>query len=515
MTIRIAPSAFFVALTVGGKPVERRGVTMIQFDVDLAVIGSGFGGSLMAMIGQRLGLRTVLIDRASHPRFTIGESSTPVANMVLRDLVQRYGLSRVEPICRYATAEAQHPDVVMGIKRGFSYFRHEQGELFQVREDRSNEWLVPGNPDDQTADAHWLRSDVDRFLFKQVRASGIATMERTDVTEVTRDDNRWCVAGYHGEEPVRIWAEFVLDASGGTGVMLKALDIPSSDETLKTKTRTLYGHFTGVGSWYDAYQQAGGRVEDHPYRCDEAAVHHVIDGGWMWQLQFRNGVTSAGLVLDQDRHPYHPDRYPDEEWHLIVERYPTLAQQFAGTKLHEATRHLIGTSRLQRIAERSAGEGWAGLPNVGGFVDPLHGTGIAQILCGIERLAAMLEHSWRRDDLTEHLEEYSRTVRTEIEFIDSLLHACYLSMDDFSRFVSTSKLYFVASSMYERRFREGRIRPEHAFLCADDDNLRQTLAQIVERLTREAEQPAGQRSDPAEYDRWIGQLLDPLQSGES
>jgi tetracycline 7-halogenase / FADH2 O2-dependent halogenase len=74
---------------------------MIQFDVDLAVIGSGFGGSLMAMIGQRLGLRTVLIDRASHPRFTIGESSTPVANMVLRDLVQRYQLSRLEPICQY------------------------------------------------------------------------------------------------------------------------------------------------------------------------------------------------------------------------------------------------------------------------------------------------------------------------------------------------------------------------------------------------------------------------------
>jgi tetracycline 7-halogenase / FADH2 O2-dependent halogenase len=488
---------------------------MIQFDVDLAVIGSGFGGSLMAMIGQRLGLRTVLIDRASHPRFTIGESSTPIANMVLRDLIQRYRLARLEPLCRYKTAEELHPDVTMGIKRGFSYFRHESGQPFQPREDRSNEWLVPGNPDDDSADAHWLRSDVDRFLFKQVRASGIATMEHTDVTEVTREDNRWCVFGYHGEEPVRIWAEFVLDASGGTGVMLKALGIPSSNETLRTKTRTLYGHFTNVGNWLDAYQQAGGQVEQHPYRCDEAAVHQIIDGGWMWQLQFRNGVTSAGLVLDMDRHPYHPDRYPDEEWHLIVERYPTLAQQFHGTKLDEATRHLIGTERLQRIAERSAGAGWAGLPNVGGFVDPLHGTGIAQILCGIERLAAILEHSWNRDDLTNHLEAYSRTVRTEIEFIDSMLHACYLTIDDFPRFVSTSKLYFVASSMYERRFREGRIRPEHAFLCADDEQVRVTASQIIDRLNQQAQQPAEQRETPAEYDQWIDQLLEPLQSNPS
>jgi tetracycline 7-halogenase / FADH2 O2-dependent halogenase len=277
-------------------------------------------------------------------------------------------------------------------------------------------------------------------------------------------------------------------------------------------TRTLYGHFTNVGNWFDAYQEAGGRVDEHPYRCDEAAVHHIIEGGWMWQLQFRNGVTSAGLVLDQDRHPYHPDRYPDEEWHLIVERYPTLAKQFAGAQMHEATFHLIGTERLQRIAERSAGAGWAGLPNVGGFVDPLHGTGIAQILCGIERLAAILERSWRRDDLEAQLDAYSRTVRTETEFIDSLLHACYLAMDDFSRFKTTSRLYFVASSMYEHRFRAGRIRPEHAFLCADDEQVRVTASQIIDRLNQQAQQPAEQRETPAEYDQWIDQLLEPLQS---
>jgi hypothetical protein len=191
-----------------------------------------------------------------------------------------------------------------------------------------------------------------------------------------------------------------------------------------------------------------------------------------------------------------------------------LAQQFHGTKLDEATRHLIGTERLQRIAERSAGAGWAGLPNVGGFVDPLHGTGIAQILCGIERLAAILEHSWNRDDLPDHLEAYSQTVRTEVEFIDSMLHACYLAMDDFPRFASTSKLYFVASSMYERRFREGRIRPEHAFLCADDELLRATVAQIIDRLNQQAQQPAEQRETPAEYDQWIDQLLEPLQSNQ-
>ncbi len=481
---------------------------MIQFDVDVAVVGSGFGGSLMAMIAHRLGLRTVLIDRASHPRFTIGESSTPIANMVLRDLARRYSLPDLEPICQYGTALETYPDVTLGIKRGFSYFRHHPDQPFQPRDDHANELLVTANPDDDRSDTHWLRADVDQFFFKQVRSCGIATMERTDVTEVTRDD-RWCVVGLHGEEPVRVYAEFVLDASGETGVMLRSLGIPSTDQALKTRSRTLFGHFTDVGSWHDMYQEAGGRVADHPYRCDNAALHQVIDGGWMWQLRFRNGVTSAGLVLDRDRHPYHPDRYPDEEWHLIVERYPSLARQFSGTRLHEATPHLIGTGCLQRMAERVAGEGWAALPNVGGFIDPLHSTGIAQTMCGVERLAVILQQSWGRDDLNSKLEVYSRTVLAELAFIDSIIHASYLAMDDFPRFVSTSLLYFAAATTYEHRFRQGQIQPENAFLCADEAGLHEIVDRVIQRLTHDMALAPEDRGDPAEYDRWIAQQLQP------
>ncbi|MEO8429749.1 MAG: FAD-dependent oxidoreductase, partial [Verrucomicrobiota bacterium] len=36
---------------------------------DIAVIGSGFAGSLIAMIARRLGRSVVLIERGQHPRF--------------------------------------------------------------------------------------------------------------------------------------------------------------------------------------------------------------------------------------------------------------------------------------------------------------------------------------------------------------------------------------------------------------------------------------------------------------
>jgi hypothetical protein len=69
--------------------------------------------------------------------------------------------------------------------------------------------------------------------------------------------------------------------------------------------------------------------------------------------------------------------------------------------------------------------------------------------------------------------------------------------------------------MYEQRFREGRIRPEHAFLCADDDGLRGVVSRIVERVTRDAQQSAEERGDPAEFDRWIEEQLEPFRQSSA
>ena len=52
-------------------------------DFDIAIVGSGFSGSLLAMIARRLGHRVLLLEKGKHPRFAIGESSTPLANLLL------------------------------------------------------------------------------------------------------------------------------------------------------------------------------------------------------------------------------------------------------------------------------------------------------------------------------------------------------------------------------------------------------------------------------------------------
>ena len=56
---------------------------MTKIDCDIAIVGSGFGGTLLAIIAQRLGRSAALLERGAHPRFAIGESSTPLADFKL------------------------------------------------------------------------------------------------------------------------------------------------------------------------------------------------------------------------------------------------------------------------------------------------------------------------------------------------------------------------------------------------------------------------------------------------
>ncbi|HUQ68356.1 MAG TPA: FAD-dependent monooxygenase, partial [Planctomycetaceae bacterium] len=71
---------------------------MTELDADVLIVGSGFAGSLTALLVKQIGLRPVVVDRGSHPRFVIGESTTPVANLVLESLSRRFDLPWLTPL---------------------------------------------------------------------------------------------------------------------------------------------------------------------------------------------------------------------------------------------------------------------------------------------------------------------------------------------------------------------------------------------------------------------------------
>src|SRR4051812_23746974 len=99
-----------------------------RIEADVAIVGSGFSGSLMALALRRRGFRVALIERGRHPRFAIGESSTPLANLLLEELADRYDLPRLRPFTKWGTWQRERPEVAAGLKRGFTFFFHRPAE---------------------------------------------------------------------------------------------------------------------------------------------------------------------------------------------------------------------------------------------------------------------------------------------------------------------------------------------------------------------------------------------------
>ena len=100
--------------------------------VRVAVVGSGFAGSLLARILAVQGHEVVLLERGSHPRFAIGESSTPLANLSLERIARRYGLDDCYQLAAHGRWVARFPELRRGLKRGFTFYRHHPGWPFHV-----------------------------------------------------------------------------------------------------------------------------------------------------------------------------------------------------------------------------------------------------------------------------------------------------------------------------------------------------------------------------------------------
>ena len=103
------------------------GGTMIRERADVAILGAASPAASWRWCCGGSAAACVLLERGDHPRFAVGESSTPLANLVLESLGREYDLPRLAPLAEYGRWQRAYPHLACGLKRGFTFFRHEPG----------------------------------------------------------------------------------------------------------------------------------------------------------------------------------------------------------------------------------------------------------------------------------------------------------------------------------------------------------------------------------------------------
>ena len=262
-----------------------------KHDFDVAILGNGLSGSMLATILGKQGVSVVLIDADQHPRFAVGESTIPHTSLLISALAEKYDLPELEHLI-HADTLAKHVCTTCGIKRHFGYVYHRPGQVY----DRTEGLQFGTSARDEN---HWFRQDIDAYLHNLAVHYGAVPRQKTKVTSLEIDKQGVKLQTSTGEE---IRARYLVDGTGHKSILAERFGLRDKPCRLKHHARTLFTHMVDVPGFDEADRPL-------PISYHKGTLHHCFERGWFWVIPFNNHplstnpLISVGLTIDPRRYP--------------------------------------------------------------------------------------------------------------------------------------------------------------------------------------------------------------------
>ena len=301
---------------------------------DVLVIGGGPAGATAAALLAQQGRRVVLLEKARHPRFHIGESLLP-ANVAL---FERLGV------------RAQVEQIGMP-KWGVEFVSPDHDHVARV--EFAEAW-------DKTMPYAWQvrRSELDEILFRNAAARGAEAIEGCRVRDVAFDAGGATIEASLADGTPRRWrARFVIDASGRDTFLANKLK--AKQKNRRHNSAALFGHFTDA--------------ERLPGRLEGNITIFWFAHGWFWYIPLADGTTSVGAVCWphylQSRQKPLADFFAD-----TLALCPQLASRLQAATLVDGKVHATGN--YSYASSHCSGERYLLLGDAFTFVDPVFSSGV-------------------------------------------------------------------------------------------------------------------------------------------
>ncbi|MEP6884399.1 MAG: NAD(P)/FAD-dependent oxidoreductase [Gammaproteobacteria bacterium] len=321
---------------------------MPEAGCDVLVIGGGPGGSTAASLLAEKGYRVVLLEKARHPRFHIGESLLP-ANL---PILERLGVAA--------------PMRAIGMEKWGA-------EFVSPCDGRRQEFRFAHAWDKSMPLAYQVRrSEFDEILLRRAAQLGAEVIEGCRVREVdfldgfrgsqhamrAKDErHRVRVHAEHDDGRNETWtADYVIDASGRDTVLGNHLH--TKRRIKKHNSAAMYAHFAG------AHRDCGKRAGN--------VTIYWFDHGWFWFIPLADGATSIGAVV----WPYYMKRRRTtlrEFFLATVALCPPLADRLRTATL---VSEVEATGNYSYVCDHSHGANYLLVGDAYCFVDPVFSSGV-------------------------------------------------------------------------------------------------------------------------------------------
>lgn len=391
---------------------------------DVIILGTGIAGSTLGAILARNGARVLLLDAGSHPRFVVGESTTPHTLVLFKLLARRYGVPELEYLTSYESCLSEIGQS-FGIKRHFGFMIHREGEEPDPKE--VNQFNAPAKLNQSS---HLFRQDSDAYLFYSAIRYGCTAKQNYRVVDVELGDDEVTVIGQDGG---RHTARYLVDGSGFRSVLAGKLSLREEPSRLEHHSRSMFTHMVNVKTTDEVLRMPASEMPPVPWF--QGTMHHMFPRGWFWSIPFnnetrsRNQLVSVGLTLDERLYPKNRDMTPDEEFRYYASKYPVVERVFADAR---PVREWVSTERLQYSATKTVGHRWCLMSHAAGFIDPLFSRGISNTAEVINALASRLLGAIKDDDFSEERFAYVEKLEQGLlDFNDAVVNASFISFENY------------------------------------------------------------------------------------
>jgi flavin-dependent dehydrogenase len=323
-------------------------------ECEVLVMGGGPAGSTAATLLVRAGRKVILLEKAHHPRFHIGESLLPM-NL---PLFERLGvLDKVRAMGVFKPGADFEADNA----RGYNTFAFNRA--------------IGNSP--PHAYQVW-RQDFDQMLFEHSRTTGADAREGHEVVSFEQLDSRRSFVEVRMEDGATycITTQYVVDATGRDTFL-------SGKKRLRRKnpehqSAAIFGHFRGA-----------------QHRPGEDAGNISIyrfEHGWMWMIPLPNEVMSVGAVCRP--------AYLKQRQGAITEFLLDTLKRNEGVRRRIENAELIGnevrvTGNYSYDSTRMGGPGWVMVGDAFAFLDPVFSSGVYLAMSGAEQAAKVVDAALR------------------------------------------------------------------------------------------------------------------------
>ena len=321
---------------------------------DILVIGGGPAGSTSAILLAEQGYRVVVLEKARHPRFHIGESLLP-ANV---PLLEKLGVAEQVRAIGMEKWGAEFVSPSDGRRQEFQFANAWNKSLpmsYQVR-----------------------RSEFDEILIRRAATQGAHVVEGCRVREVEfLGDGGVQVHAEHDDGRTQTFrAAEIIDASGRDTFLGSRLQIKRRNR--RHNSAAMYAHFRGA-------RRDCGRREGN-------ITIYWFDHGWFWFIPLADGTTSIGAVVWP--HYMKTRDVPLREFFLAtIALCPPLAERLSTATL---TSEVEATGNYSYACSRSHGRNYLLVGDAFTFIDPVFSSGVMLAMNG-GMAAAETVDACRRD----------------------------------------------------------------------------------------------------------------------